>query len=185
MNIDEVSTEVPVIPGVCGFTEIVDAYDIQRSPTLELDAYRRIRFAPEVISRAEKALSAKLAVHARTTDLPTITGIHLTAQDFVESIEKLASCHEVFPIFLATDSQNVQTSVRQRFGDANVIYSASLSPGSLRESSLRDAVIDLVACTLPPLFLGTHWSGYSFVIQTLRRLRGEETVTIPRLGSPR
>lgn len=185
VNIDSVSSEVPVVPGICGFTEIVEAYDIERSPMLELEAYRRIRFAPDVISSAGMASSAKLAVHARTTDLPTITGVHLTAGDFIARIEDLASRHDVFPLFLATDSQEVQTSVRQRFGERNVIASTILRPGSLRQSTLRDAVVDLVACTMPPLFLGTHWSGYSFVIRTLRRLRGEEPVPIPPLGSPR
>ncbi len=176
VNIDTISPDVPVVPGICGFTEIVQAYDIKPSASLELGAYRRVHFCPGVASSAELAREARLAVHARTTDLPTITGVYLTAEDFIKRIEELGDEHAVFPLYLATDSHDVQSSVRRRFGDSNVITSAVLAPGCLRQSTLRDAVVDLVACTIPPLFLGTHWSGYSFVVRMLRRVRGEESV---------
>ena len=49
-------------------------------------------------------------------------------------------------------------------------------PGALRQTSLKDAVLDLLVCAGSRAFMGSHGSSFSDAIVHLRATRGRTTV---------
>lgn len=162
--------DAPAIPGKVTFKDIVQIYGIDAKEKVVCNAYRQIQFDPAISLAAQVGWQAQLAVHARVTDLHKSTGLQLTPSDFFSQIEEREKIHPIFPLYLATDSQNLQVAFIKRYGSQNILTTARLDPDKFRQSSLRDAVTDLLASSLASQFLGTPGSSFSNSIQIFRRI---------------
>lgn len=73
------------------------------------------------------------------------------------------------PIYLATDSEDVQKVFMERYGArVNIRRRIVNTPGQLRSTSLMDAVVDLAVCTAAPSFEGDPCSGWFRLITAFR-----------------
>lgn len=161
------------IPGKVTFKDIVQIYGIDAKENVVLNAYRQIQFDPLLVEVAKVGKQAALAVHARVTDLYKSTGVQLTPSYFFDKIKDLPVKDYIFPVYLATDCRITQKAFTDHYGSSKVITTAILNPSSFRQSTVREAVVDLLACTYPKRFIDTPGSSFSGCVNIFRKFSYE------------
>ena len=77
-------------------------------------------------------------------------------------------------IYLATDNSETQDLFVERYGKDRVVYNMPILAGDdskIRQTSIKDAVIDLFACARALHFKGSGYSSFSSIIQKLKICR--------------
>ncbi len=107
------------------------------------------------------------AIHVRGTDfgMPDYGQF----ERFIESVQG--------PVFLATDDVVTQRHFLAKYPEQIKIREQIINRGSLRQTSLKTAVIDLFTCAKAERFLGTKNSSFTDIIQLLRT-----TITLNERG---
>lgn len=109
-----------------------------------------------------------IAVHVRKTDFVTHVrrsyGMDVSHNDvyyaFIDSVPS--------NVFLATDNTTDQALFKERYGSR--VFFNPISPSkNLRQTSFREAVVDMFVCAGAREFLGTRASSFSKTILALRK----------------
>ena len=106
------------------------------------------------------------AVHIRRTDhiqLAKKNGRYVELDYFEGFIQKQQKC------FLATDCQETQKYLLEKYPQIIVWRKIEEKSGKLRQTELRDSVSDMMCCVAAKKFLATPYSSFSDLIQLLRR----------------
>ena len=118
--------------------------------------------------------SAYVAAHIRRTDHWT-AGITEEQQTSDASFERFFERHVASDaLFLATDNADTQRRFARRFGSSSkpLHHKPIASRVDLRQTEVRDAVIDLFCCAGARVFAGSYGSSFSDTIVQLRSVRG-------------
>lgn len=116
------------------------------------------------------------ALHIRRTDhLTAIRPADQTRDDafdaFLDTAQSAAEGAPL-PVYLATDNADTQARLTSRHGARVRVHRAiSPRPGALRQTSLKDAVLDLLVCAASRIFMGSHGSSFSDTIAHMRATR--------------
>jgi hypothetical protein len=74
-------------------------------------------------------------------------------------------------VYLATDNIDTQRKFKDIFGDKIVINEEIIDTENLRKSTLENAYIDLVICSLGQIFQGSSkWSTFTTTIETFKKI---------------
>jgi hypothetical protein len=149
------------------------------------EAYAYAALGPNESVRAEVAERLKgcgrpfAAVHIRRTD--HLTAIRPEQQTKDEAF--LAFCerggrpsHEPpRPVYIATDNATTQAEFTARLGP-RARHAKQIRPsGSMRQTALRDAAVDMLVCAASDAFMGSHGSSFSDAIAHLRLATGRSS----------
>jgi len=110
-----------------------------------------------------------VAIHVRRTDhteLAKKNNNFTTDEEFFEFVERYPDKK----IYLATDNAETQDLFVERYGKDRVVYNVPIltSDGyKTRQTSVKDAVIDLFACARALHFKGSGYSSFSGIIRKL------------------
>lgn len=113
-----------------------------------------------------------VAMHVRRTDLHTALPASEHTRD--GEFEAFADARPTgCNIYVATDNAPSQRHFCERYGGAARVQKPIEPSGSLRQTALREAVVDLFTCAAAPDgFKGSHGSSFSDAIRCLRRVQG-------------
>lgn len=76
-----------------------------------------------------------------------------------------------FKVYLATDNIDTQKTYKEKFGDKIILNEEISENGLQRKSTLDNAYIDLVICSLGKMFLGSSkWSTFTNTIDIFRKI---------------
>ena len=106
------------------------------------------------------------AIHIRRTDHITLAKkkLQFTSEEifknFIEQSNK--------KVYLACDDINTQKQFLDKYPEKIFVNKIIQSTKNIRQTSLRDAVIDLFMCVKSDQFIGTAYSSYSDLIKLLR-----------------
>jgi len=135
--------------------------------------YKELKLVPELerkIQTYQKTLGRYIAVHIRRTDhvrLAKKTNSFTSDQEFIRFIRR----HPDYNLYLATDNSNTQDKFLKLFPDKiKVIENIITKNNSLRQTSLEQAIIDLIVCSRANKFKGSGASSFSSFIERLRDL---------------
>lgn len=79
-----------------------------------------------------------------------------------------------YKVYIATDNLQTQTQFKKLFGEK--IITNNLFKGKLRNSTLADAFIDLVICSMAKEFKGSGYSSFTDTIQIFRDINYYQNV---------
>ena len=126
------------------------------------------------VAEQVRACGARFAaVHVRRTDLHTWLPVsqHTRDTDFEGFLDDRARTGA--QLYLAADNAETQRRFLERYGERMHVHQHIRSSGSLRQTTLRDAVIDMLVCAVATDgFMGSHGSSYSDAIRHLRTMQG-------------
>lgn len=125
----------------------------------------------EIKNIIQKLENRYISVHIRRTDLD----IHLKNKENLydkrtsnEEFINFINNHENYNLYVATDNYETQKLFYEKFKSRikhlNIIFKTSL----LRETSLKQAIIDLFLCSLSNKFKGTYYSSFTDFIKLIR-----------------
>jgi hypothetical protein len=164
--------------------ESCDCHPSIKYTSREALVYRALRPNGEV----ESAVAANLkviggpfvAVHIRRTD--HVPRDQTRMDDFI----RFLTAHADVPIFVATDNVKTQQELLGRFG-SRVCGMKLIQPSrTLRQTTLFDAVVELLTCVHAKTFKGSHASSFSDTIKHLRESQqtcdeaDEHAVAVPK-----
>jgi len=137
------------------------------------DLLKPISIVQESIDNTIKLLNNNyIACHIRRTDSighPSFK--HNTDEDYINFINQYDTN---LKIYIATDNRDTQDIFVKKYGDRYVVK--LIEPNNnLRQTSVRDAVVDLFVCVNAKYFLGTFGSSFS---DTIYQMRNEENIFI-------
>ena len=132
---------------------------------IEDDYYSRMAIKPEILNRAAEIAppGEYAAVHIRRTDHvenAKKAGKYTTFQEFDDFIKM----HDI--VYLATDSRDVQKKY------PNLIRNIEIpkeNTGRLRQTSIQDAMVDVLICSREKKFKGSGYSSFSHLIEIYSR----------------
>jgi hypothetical protein len=135
---------------------------------LEISALRPSQTIKERIELIRATLGSEYdAVHIRRTDLPAERdGNYIPDSEFEQFIADAADA----PVYLATDNAATQRHFLETFSPAKIRIATKITDrdGSLRQTPLDIAVIDLFMCAGATYFKGTVGSSFTEMIETMR-----------------
>jgi hypothetical protein len=122
------------------------------------------------IERRKPSAATYVAAHIRRTDHWT-AGITEEQQTSDASFESFFERHaSTDALFLATDNADTQRRFARRFG--SLCHKPIATRIDLRQTEVRDAVIELFVCADARVFAGSYGSSFSDTIAHLRSVRG-------------
>lgn len=107
-------------------------------------------------------------MHVRRTDhseLAKQKGKYTSDKDFYDFIELFPSNT---PIFLATDNFKTQKQFLDKYKGRIYVYKMIYPVESLRQTSLKDSIIDMFICSKIKNFKGSGYSSFSDTIKILK-----------------
>ncbi len=127
---------------------------------IELEYYLRFRIQPDILARVQEVAPQEpfAAVHIRRTDhtvLAKEAGKYTSFEKFNEFIQK----HKL--VYLATDSRDVQKKYPQLLRNREITKEAALQ---LRQTSLKDAMVDVLVCAQAEHFMGSGYSSFTHLV---------------------
>lgn len=135
--------------------------------------YSSLRLLPAVQKMVDDRVSALkqpfIAIHVRRTDhVADAKARNMFTNDeaffrFVDSQPKEQS------LYVACDNAATYTVFAKRYGGRIKFPFWPSNQKQLRQTSLRDAVIDLFVCTRATTFMGSGWSSFSTAIGDMRK----------------
>jgi hypothetical protein len=130
---------------------------------MALDAIRPSQTIRERIELIRATLGPEYdAVHIRRTDLPAER--YVPDADFEQFIMDAADA----PVYLATDNAATQKHFTEKFGNIRKATTIIARDGTLRQTPLDIAVIDLFICAGAAYFKGTVGSSFTEMIEAMR-----------------
>lgn len=118
--------------------------------------------------------SEMVAIHVRRTDhteLAKKNQCFTTDEEFFQFVERYPDKK----IYLATDNSKTQEMFVDRYGKDRVVYNMPIlavgDDPKIRQTSIKDAVIDLFACARALHFMGSGYSSFSSIIHKLKICR--------------
>jgi hypothetical protein len=111
-----------------------------------------------------------VAIHVRRTDHvrdAKMNNKFTSDEDFFEFLDKQLN---KVNIYLATDNLETQRIFKARYGNRLKINKWITPRLDLRQTDIKDAVIDILTCAHANAFLGSGWSSFSDLINDLRVL---------------
>ena len=151
---------------------------------LEKQAYLHFKPTPENLQTVLSFVHAhnicnSIAVHVRRTDLHgVIEKFHLHATTDSEFYKFIDSFPSSTPIFLMTDNWDTRSSFLNRYQNRLIVYANmshlpnNSSNSSIRATSLRDTLVDVLIATHSKSFKGSTASSLSYLVTVLRQIRG-------------
>lgn len=119
------------------------------------------------------APSEMVAIHVRRTDhteLAKKNQCFTTDEEFFEFVDRYPDKK----IYLATDNSETQEMFVERYGKDRVVYNMPIlaigDDPKIRQTSIKDAVIDLFACARALHFMGSGYSSFSSIIHNLKNV---------------
>lgn len=111
--------------------------------------------------------SEVVAIHVRRTDhieLAKKNDNYTHDEEFFEFVENYPNKK----IYLATDNNETQEMFINKYGKDRIVYNVKIATSeSIRQTSVKDAIIDLFACAQAFNFMGSGYSSFSGVIEKL------------------
>jgi hypothetical protein len=111
--------------------------------------------------------SEVVAIHVRRTDhieLAKKNDNYTPDEEFFEFVENYPNKK----IYLATDNNETQEMFINKYGKDRIVYNVKITTSeSIRQTSVKDAIIDLFACAQAFNFMGSGYSSFSGVIKKL------------------
>jgi len=115
------------------------------------------------------------AMHIRRTDLFTALPVHKHTP--AAAFEHFADAHTKANVFIAADNAESQHWMCEHCGGRARVHKPIQASGSLRQTGLQEAVIDLFVCAAATDgFMGSNGSSFSDAIRSLRVLQGLATM---------
>jgi len=134
------------------------------------------------IQKRKAILGEYIAVHVRRTDHTSLAN---SAESFTtdEEFVRFLGTHEG-NMYIATDNKQTFSQFRTQFGNRIRIPYPNTFRDRLRETSLRDSIIDLYMCVHAKEFKGSGYSSFSKLIELLRKCSQTSVVVPSSLQSP-
>jgi hypothetical protein len=126
-------------------------------------------------------------VHVRRTDLFTALPVekHTRDAEFERFVDERMLASDKCNIFVAADNAESQTKLSERCGSRGRVHKTIRPSGALRQTALRDAVVDLFVCAAATDgFMGSHGSSFSDAIRSLRVMQGRASMAEHRPPPP-
>ena len=127
-----------------------------------------------IAKRIRESSPPFVAAHIRRTDM-TLYGRRAPGTPD-EEVEAFLDTHAAHRIYIATDcGETYERFTSGRYSDRCVVTERPPhKPSALRQTSLREAAIDLYMCAAAAHFCGSRGSSFSDVIESLRLAQGGE-----------
>lgn len=141
---------------ICSCQEInhfdIEDYQLFKPQTLIQKKIEKlsINFKPDIIG-----------IHIRSTD-NTPSTINSPFELFIKKIEEELKSNPNATFFLATDNENYQTTLLQKFGNEKIIFNAKEFRRDVTDG-IVDAVIDLFCLSKTSKIYGSYFSSFSEV----------------------
>lgn len=125
----------------------------------------------EIINKNKQILGKYVAVHIRRTDhiqLAKKNGVYMDEKVFINFIKQFPDMN----VYVATDNRETQQKFLDLFGDKIKVYTEiTKKKKKLRQTSMREAIIDIFMCAGANKFLGTKYSSFSDTIKRIRKIK--------------
>ena len=109
-----------------------------------------------------------IAIHVRRTDhakLAKLNNCYTSDEDFFNFIDK----SRINNIYIATDNKETFNLFYGKYNNRiKTLYTSDLSLTALRETSFKDAIIDLYTCVYSKEFKGSGYSSFSSTIEFIK-----------------
>lgn len=159
--------------GYESYPDILKKYGMSYSYNKEIDVYKNLKLLPKIQNIVDNfirnnSLKDGISLHIRRTDhskLAKNKGKYTTDEDFYNFIELFPSNT---PIFLATDNLNTQLQFLDKYRGRIYVYKMIYPTKNLRQTSLKDSVIDIFICSKIKNFKGSGYSSFSDTIKILK-----------------
>ena len=109
-----------------------------------------------------------IAVHIRRTDHADLAKKHNTYTSDIDFFTFIDACQSTKNLYIATDNKHTYDEFEQKYNTIVNLPYHEVVCGGFRETSLRDAVIDLFMCVRAHSFKGSGYSSFSDLIDSLR-----------------
>jgi hypothetical protein len=142
------------------------ALSIFNSPKM----YIYLKLLPELKSSVDDNLSTLenfIAIHVRRTDHikdAKSTGLYTSDEMFFSFLDK----HSNMNIYLATDNRDTQDIFVSKYSTRIKCLKWINPTNNFRQTTLKDAVIDIFTCIKAKEFMGSGWSSFTDLINDLR-----------------
>lgn len=108
-----------------------------------------------------------IAIHVRRTDhakayknKKPLTG----DVEFMNFIDNKKECN----LYIATDNADTFNKFKSKYSDRIKLQPNTFNKNKLRQTTLKDAIIDLFMCSFAKDFKGSYWSSFSDQIKMIR-----------------
>lgn len=139
--------------------------------------YRLLKPKEEIIHRLKTFLTILgndfNACHIRRTDHTRIAIRRKLLTTDLEYVKFISNSPN--KVYIATDNIFTQQQLKKIFGD-KIVINDGLFSGKLRNSSLEDAFIDIVICSLAKDFKGSGYSSFTDTIQIFKEINYYKTI---------
>ena len=156
-------------PGCCGQGKI----------TCKMYLYGKLELLPDLkktIAEKKSLLEDRyVAVHIRRTDhvrLAKRKSTYTADKEFLNFIDK----NKTRNLYIATDNKKTYDQLFSKYGKL-VKFKYHSTTGDLRETTLRDAIVDLYMCTYADQFMGTTYSSFTETIHQMRKFKECKSIT--------
>lgn len=128
---------------------------------IEIEYYSRFRIRPEIITRVNEIVPKEsfAAVHIRRTD-HTILAKEAGKYTSFEKFDEFLSSYKL--AYLATDSRDVQKKYPLLLRNREISKEAA---SMLRQTSLQDAMVDILVCARADNFMGSGYSSFTHLVK--------------------
>ena len=109
-----------------------------------------------------------IAVHIRRTDhteLAKKNNKYTYDNEFINFIDKFNNKN----LYIATDNKTTYDIFKKKYPNLVKFNYHEIDNNSLRQTSLKDAIIDIYMCVFSSNFMGSGWSSFSGLINNLRK----------------
>lgn len=133
--------------------------DLQLKPNLE-----------KIIKNKMKKMKKYIAIHVRRTDHTNnynedIKQLLTTDKEFIDFINQ----NKNYKVYLATDNKDTQDFYINKFKNKIVYNKKIVKTSDLRQTSLKDSIIDMYMCINAEKFKGSYRSSFSGFINQNRK----------------
>jgi hypothetical protein len=146
--------------------------------------YRKLEPLPRIREKADlfcekNRIPSCIGLHIRRADhegLAKSVRLFSADDDFINFIRNKPECEGVF---IATDNKETQDRFRALYGRRAIFYTNLVSSRQLRQSTLEEALIDILICARCRCFKGSGYSSYSDLIEIFRSLNSNCGSNLP------
>jgi len=169
--------------------EHYDFEDLARHSTVFIKTYSRFHESPPLYRDFVPVAPLRRIIDRQRLD-ERFVGVHIRRGDndvstaespfdlFVEHMKREIEIDATVAFFVATDSPEVESQLREIFG-SRIVSHAKTSLDRNAPQGIKDGVIDLYCLSRCRKVLGSYWSSFS---ETAAALRGIEHVVVRRPG---
>ncbi len=111
-----------------------------------------------------------ISVHIRRTDHIENAKKNNCYTDDEEFINFLDKSDNNKNIYIATDNEQTYYKFKKKYQERIKFEYHAINDTGLRQTSLKDAIIDIYMCVYSDNFMGSGWSSFSDLIKSLRML---------------